>query len=88
LGYYGIPACTGDGYDVLRKSLSQEEIDQKRIVLPDYQVDPGDVVLLVKGAPPQLYGIDYQVSGNELTWAGLGLDGELSAGDEVTVVHQ
>jgi len=89
LGYYGVPMCTGgDGFDVLRKSLSEEEIQERRVTLPDYQAAPGEVILLVKGAPPQIYGVDYLVVGSELTWSGMGLDGQLGVGDEITVVHQ
>jgi len=89
LGYYSFPSCAGgDGFDVLRKSLSQDEANQKRIVLPEFQVAPGEVILLIEGAPPQIYGVDYMVVGNELIWGGMGLDGQLATGDEITVVHQ
>ncbi len=88
MGYYGLPACTEGTYAVMRKALTGEEIAQGRLALPEYQQTPPKVLLLIRGAPTQQYGADYQVTGNELVWSGLGLDGELEPGDEVTVVYQ
>jgi len=58
-------------------------------VTPD---EPTRVVLNVKGAPGQFYGDDFQVitdgtSVRRLTWAGMGLDGLLVAGDKFTVTY-
>lgn len=58
-------------------------------VTPD---EPTRVVVSVKGAPGQFYGDDFQVitdgtSVRRLSWAGMGLDGLLVAGDKLTVTY-
>lgn len=63
------------------KTLDATDITNKYITIP---ASPGDVtkVLLdvIKGSS-QEYGVDFSVSGTQLTWNGLGLDGQLNIGD-------
>lgn len=44
------------------------------------------VIFTPAGGPPQLPEIDFNVSGSEVTWNGLGLDGTLEAND-IILIH-
>lgn len=68
--------------------LSNTDISNKYITLSVSTSVPADTVLLIKSAPSQYYGDDFVVSGSQLSWSGLGLDGILSSGDELTVIFK
>lgn len=61
-------------------TLTTTDIANKYVVLGGTPSDPTSVLLDVISSTSQIYGVDYTVSGNKLSWAGLGLDGILAAG--------
>jgi len=67
-------------------TLSSTDIANKYVTLSGSPSIANATVLHVKSAPAQNYGDDYTVSGQQLSWSGLGLDGVLVAGDKLTVV--
>lgn len=67
--------------------LSAGEIAAKSITLASTPTAPLLTQLFVQGAPMQVYGQDFVVSGNNLIWNMLGLDGELEEGDRVVVIY-
>lgn len=71
-------------------TLAAGDITNKYVDLANTPNAAGNVHLVVQSAPGQSYGDDYQMDGvttNRLTWAALGLDGELTAGDKLTVFY-
>jgi len=71
-------------------SLNATDVSNKYVTLANTPKTANRVVVIVKNAPPQYYGDDYQMDGvttDRLTWAGLGLDGELSSGDKLAVYY-
>ena len=66
-------------------TLSPEDIQLKRIVLPRVPTDPEFVGLIPYGGPPQIVGTDYTINGNILSWAGLGLDGLLTLNERIFI---
>ena len=54
--------------------LTQTDIDNKFITLNLTPLVPESVALIPAGGPEQLYGIDYEINGNILSWNTLGLD--------------
>ena len=67
-------------------TLSATDISNKYVNLSGTPNVANATELHVKGAPAQFYGDDFTVSGNQLSWNGLGLDGVLVAGDKLTAV--
>ena len=67
--------------------LAPFDINNKYVTLTSMPTTPSDVVLMVTDAPSQFYGVDFSVSGTQLTWSGLGLDGVLSVGDTLTISY-
>ncbi len=68
-------------------TLSPTDITNKFVNLtfaPDTAVD---TILTVVGGPMQSYGADYTVSGSQLSWSGLFLDGVLTSGDMLVVQY-
>ncbi|MEM4385373.1 MAG: hypothetical protein QXD03_02360 [Candidatus Anstonellales archaeon] len=68
-------------------TLTSTDISNKYITLTNTPSISNAVRLDVKGAPPQFYNDDYIVSGNTLSWNGLGLDGLLVEGDKLRVIY-
>lgn len=66
-------------------TLTQTDIDNKYITLITTPLVPQALTIVPAGAPEQLYGIDYQIVGNILSWNGLGLDGFLSNTDKLII---
>jgi hypothetical protein len=68
-------------------TLNSGQEAAKQIVLGATPIIANFTVLEIASAPSQFYGLDFTVSGNILSWSGLGLDGILAAGDNLTVTY-
>ena len=68
-------------------TLSSTDITNKFVTLSHTPAIPGETILLVENAVNMFYGIDFTVTGNELGWSGLALDGILSSGDNLTATY-
>lgn len=66
-------------------TLSPTDITNKQIILSAFPGTPTLVVLDQIEGSPQQYAVDFTVSGNILSWSGLGLDGSLVSGDRLRV---
>ena len=62
-------------------TLTATDITNKYVTLTSTPSTPAFVDLVIRNAPSQSYADDYTVSGTQLTWNALGLDGVLAAGD-------
>jgi hypothetical protein len=69
-------------------TLSSGDISNKFITLSAAPTAPTKTQLSVIGGPAQAYGTDFTVTGTQLSWSGLFLDGVLVAGDIVTVQYE
>ena len=68
-------------------TLSSTDITNKYITLSATPATPGNTQLNIVSGTDQAYTTDFIVTGNQLSWSGLGLDGVLSVGDILTVLH-
>jgi|SRR5271165_392295 len=73
-------------------TLSGTDITNKGVVLSKIPTIASKVFLSVGSAPGQSYTTDYIIDSNlspnkTLDWTGLGLDGILSAGDQLIVIY-
>lgn len=66
-------------------TLTQTDIDNKYITLNITPIVPESLTVSPVGGPEQLYGIDYEITGNILSWDGLGLDGILDNTDKLII---
>jgi len=64
-------------FEVFYPTLTQSMIDNKEIPLPRTTDFPQFVTLDTNSGSPQVYGVDFRVIGNKLTWAGLRLEGQI-----------
>lgn len=69
------------------RTITPAEESAKQITLVETPFVPGEVMLDVKGGVAQFYGDDFTVSGNILSWSGLGLDGLLAQNDKVRILY-
>jgi hypothetical protein len=82
-----IPRSAFGGFRVHAVTLTSQNIADKFIVLPTTPLYPQNVVLVPMGGIQQLYGVDYEVIGNVVTWSSLGLDGFLEINDVLVIQH-
>lgn len=73
----------------LRKKikLTSEMIIAKEITLEETPEESVGVLLIPVGGPHQIYGLDYIITDNVLSWADLGLDGVLSVDDTLAIYY-
>lgn len=77
----------GPGYNVFLYTLTPTDISNKYITLPAVPATTGLTQLTVIGGPLQSYGTDFIVSGMQLNWSSLFLDGVLTSGDKLVVTY-
>ena len=83
-------ALTGGGgstQKVDKFTLNSADISNKYVTLSSTPTTAGDTILLVEDAPNMFYGVDFTVTGNQLGWNGLSLDGIFSSGDNLTITY-
>jgi len=79
-------AATSD-YKVAEYTLSPTDIANGYVTLPSTPAILADTILTVIGGPMQEYGVDFIVSGSQLTWASYTLQGILVSGDVLIVQY-
>lgn len=67
--------------------LTQNQINNKQIVLQSSPSNPTLVKLLPEGGISQIYGVDFTVNDNILSWSNLGLDNFLESGEILFVTY-
>lgn len=68
-------------------TLSSADIANKFLTLAETPVVSDSVTLYPQGGIPQINTIDFSVTGNVLSWSGLGLDGFLEENDVLVVQY-
>lgn len=68
-------------------TLTPTDISNKYVTLTSGPSPVGKTILQVVGGPVQSYGDDFVVSGTQLSWSGLFLDGILVSGDKLIVQY-
>jgi len=73
-------------------TLTPTDISNAGVVLSKAPTAPTKVVVIIEDAPGQAYAVDYVISSRlsasaTLDWQGLGLAGELAAGDILEVIY-
>lgn len=77
-------SSTGN-YNVDKFTLSGTDITNKYVTLSGSPTTPSDTILNIVGGVVQNYSTDFTITGSQLGWNGLALDGMLTAGDILLV---
>lgn len=92
--YASYPSSSGGGggstatsRNVELRTITSGEAAAKQLTLAAPPQTANFTVLEIAGAPSQFYGVDFSVTGNVLSWSGLGLDGILANGDQLTITY-
>ena len=72
-------------YTVNTFTLNSTDISNGFVTLTGTPTIASDTILNVVSGVTQAYSIDYTVTGNQLSWGGLGLSGILASGDRLIV---
>lgn len=83
-----IPGGSGFTQNIETRTITAPEDAAMALTLVGTPLTPAEVVLEVGSAPTQIYADDYSVTGTTLSWAALGLDGILAAGDRVRIIYE
>lgn len=67
--------------------ITPQNLADKYVTLVVAPALPDEVVLDIVGGIKQVNGIDFQISGNILSWGGLGLDNFLEVNDVLIIQH-
>lgn len=83
----GLPAWSNTSATATTQefTLAPSDITNKYVTLSSTPVNPTLTLLNVIGGPMQAYTTDFTVSGSQLSWSGLFLDGVLVSGDILIV---
>lgn len=82
---YTEPSTIAGNYYVYPVVLTQQDIDNKYIVLPETPTNPDDVTLEVKSGPRQFAPEDFIVVGDQLQWDSRALEIDLEVGYKLQV---
>lgn len=74
---------TGGALELI--TLTQVDIDNKYVEMSAIPTEPANVKLQIVGGISQLYGNDFIITGNILSWDGLGLDNFLEVNDTLFI---
>jgi hypothetical protein len=77
--------ASGNQYHVNTFTLTPTDISNKYVTLTSVPTDVDKTALNVIGGDMQEYAVDFTVTGNQLSWSSLGLDGVLVSGDVLLV---
>lgn len=83
----GFPIGSGVGATTETFVLTQTDLDNKYITLDNSPIFPSSVTLLPSGGIPQINGIDFEVTGNQVSWNGKGLDGNFLEINDVLIIQ-
>lgn len=83
----GVPVGSGiSDSSVIIEVSNQQSIDEE-IILSDTPLFPNKVRVIPEGGPEQFNGVDFQVTGNILSWADKGLSGFIDEGDKILIIY-
>lgn len=68
--------------------LNAAQVANKQVTLSQTPIEATQVLLDIPSGVTQVYGPDFSVSGNILTWNGLGLETILEINDRLRIVYQ
>ncbi len=68
-------------------TLSNSDITQKKFTLHHAPIFPETIQFIPDGGIHQRYDEDFTVTGSDISWNGLGLEGFLEAGDKIRVIY-
>jgi len=83
----GFPIGANAGSVIERIPLTQDNIDSKSVTLEAAPLVPSGVLLICEGGIIQIYGLDFVIVGNTITWDNLGLDNFLDNTDVLIVQY-
>lgn len=78
---------SSSGFITERISLTNIDIANKFVKLKSTPLMPNNVILLMEQGIPQTNGIDFQIVGDILSWANLGLDNFIDETDVLVVQY-
>lgn len=79
------------GHNTIITTLTQTDINNGYINLPATPATPSETILMLEGAPSQVFGDDFTVSGNQLSFIDTDpgdLGNILTAGEKLTIMYK
>ena len=87
--YGGFPIGNGTNTNITEViTISNQDVINKYVTLSNAVYADEGTVLYLDGSPPQVYGDDFSIDQQIISWDGLGLDGLVYAGDKIVVTYE
>jgi hypothetical protein len=68
-------------------TITQENINSGLLVLARQPISPSTTSLVPTGGPPQVYGVDFEVINDTVSFNGLGLENFLEVGEKLIITY-
>ncbi len=81
-----VGSITAGNINIVPYTLSGVEIAAKAVTLPQSPL-PGKALLIPANGIPQLQDVDFEVTGNVLSWDGYALENQLADGDAIKIIY-
>lgn len=83
----GFPLGSGASGNIQKFTLTQQNIDNKKVTLSTEPFYPSSVTMTIVGGISQVNGIDFEVIGSDVSWDGLGLDNFLEVNEQIIIQY-
>jgi hypothetical protein len=82
-----VGAISAGDINIVARELSLLDISTKEIVLPQTPLATSSAMIIPENGCPQLQGVDFDVTGNVLSWSGMPYELVASSGDKVKIIY-
>jgi hypothetical protein len=86
-GAWIVFSSAAGSYFVDNFTLNGTDISNKFVTLSGTPTTASGTILNIVGGVVQDYSVDFTITGDQLSWNGLGLDGVLASGDKLIVQY-
>jgi hypothetical protein len=86
--WYELPIGGGNSIQIENFTITPPILSTKQVILALPPTIPEVTILTPLGGIQQEYGVDFSITGNILSWNGLGLDGYFVINDKFSVIYK
>ena len=82
-----VGALTAGDINIIARQLTPLDISSKSVTLPNTPLATNTAMIIPANGIPQLQGVDFNITGNILSWSGMPYEAVAAAGDQVKIIY-
>lgn len=82
-----VAALSAGDINIISKTLTLLDITSKSIILPNEPLGTNSAMIIPANGIPQLQGVDFNISGNLLSWDGFPYEQIAQEGDQIKIIY-